>query len=155
MRGYAAIGLVNPKCGQNVGSVLRAAGCYNASLVIISGSRPDKYLGKMPTDTQKAWKHIPTIRVNDVLEAVPYGCVPIAVDLIEGAKSLVAFTHPERAYYIFGPEDGTLGKSITEKCAHTIMVPTTHCMNLAAAVNVVLYDRMAKQPISSNTAAKP
>ncbi len=34
MRGYAAIGLDNPKTPANMGSVLRAAGCYQASLVV-------------------------------------------------------------------------------------------------------------------------
>lgn len=28
-RGFAAVGLVNPKTRENVGSVLRAAGCYD------------------------------------------------------------------------------------------------------------------------------
>jgi tRNA(Leu) C34 or U34 (ribose-2'-O)-methylase TrmL len=32
MRGYAAIGLDNPKCSENVGSALRACGVYGASM---------------------------------------------------------------------------------------------------------------------------
>jgi tRNA(Leu) C34 or U34 (ribose-2'-O)-methylase TrmL len=53
--------------------------------------------------------------------------------------------HPERAFYVFGPEDGTLGTRHLSKCVRKIMVPTKFCMNLAATVNVVLYDRLAKQ----------
>jgi len=145
MRGYSAIGLVNPKTGSNVGSTLRAAGCYDASLVVISGTRPDYYMGRLATDTQKAYRRIPTLRVPDVFDAIPYDCIPIAVDLLPNARNLVEFTHPERAFYIFGPEDGTLGKAITDRCKFAVQVPTTYCMNLAATVNVVLYDRLAKQ----------
>lgn len=145
MRGFAAIGLVNPKYRENVGSVLRAAGCYGAALVAIAGNRPDMYMGRICTDTQKTFRHIPTLRVADVFDAIPYDCIPIAVDLLPHAKSLFDFRHPERAFYIFGPEDGTLGSAITARCEYTVQVPTRYCMNLAATVNVVLYDRAAKQ----------
>jgi tRNA(Leu) C34 or U34 (ribose-2'-O)-methylase TrmL len=143
-RGYSAVGLVNPKCGANVGSVLRAAGCYDAALVVIAGSRPDYYMGRLATDTQKAYRRIPTLRVADVFDAVPYDCIPIAVDLLPDARSLFDFQHPERAFYIFGPEDGTLGKAVTDRCKYAVQIPTHYCMNLAATVNVLLYDRAAK-----------
>jgi tRNA(Leu) C34 or U34 (ribose-2'-O)-methylase TrmL len=144
-RGFAAVGLVNPKTRENVGSILRAAGCYGVSLVVISGTRPDHYMGRINTDTQKAYRHIPTLRVQDVFEAVPFDCIPIAVDLLPNARSLVDFQHPERAFYIFGPEDGTLGNAVTDRCKFSLQVPTRYCMNLAACVNVILYDRLAKQ----------
>lgn len=144
-RGYSAVALVNPKSRENVGSVLRAAGCYDVSLVVIGGMRPDKYMGRIQTDTQKAYRHIPTLRVPEVFDAIPYDCVPVAVELLPDAKSLVNFTHPERAFYILGPEDGTLGHAITDRCKHKVQVPTKFCMNLAATANVVLYDRLAKQ----------
>ena len=73
-----------------------------------------------------------------------YDCVPVAVDILPGARCLTTYVHPERAFYIFGPEDGTLGEVITKWCRDVVYVPTAFCMNLAAAVNVVLYDRMAK-----------
>lgn len=145
MRGFAAVALVNPKSRENVGSALRAAGCYDASLVVIGGARPDHFMGRINTDTQKAYRHIPTLRVPEVFDALPYDCVPVAVDLLPHAKSLVNFVHPERAFYIFGPEDGTLGKAITDRCKYAVQVPTNFCMNLAATVNVILYDRLAKQ----------
>jgi tRNA(Leu) C34 or U34 (ribose-2'-O)-methylase TrmL len=144
-RGFAAVGLVNPKCRENVGSVLRAAGCYESSLVVIAGMRPDHFMGRIATDTQKAYRTIPTLRVPDVFDAIPFDCVPVCVELLDESKSIVNFVHPERAFYIFGPEDGTLGRAITSRCKVCIQVPTLFCMNLAATVNVVLYDRLAKQ----------
>lgn len=141
-RGYAAIGLHMPKTPANVGSVLRAVGCYDAALVISSGLR----YRRSATDTQKTYRHIPFLEgVENLMDNIPFDCIPIAVDLLDDAKSLVDFKHPERAFYVFGPEDGTLGKSITDRCKYKIYIPTSYCMNLAATVNVVLYDRMVKQ----------
>lgn len=143
-RGFAVVALVNPKTPANIGGVMRAAGCYGVQLVVLGGPRPEK-LSRINTDTQKAWRHIPHIMVDDVLDAIPYGCVPIAVDLLPDARPLPRYTHPERAFYIFGAEDATLGKSVTDRCRDKIYVPTHRCMNLAAAVNVILYDRLVKR----------
>lgn len=143
-RGYSVIALDNPKCLANLGGALRAAQCYQASLVIIGGARMQRISG-LVTDTMKTYRHIPVLRVDDVMEHIPYDCVPVAVDLVEGAKDLRVYVHPERAFYIFGPEDGTLGARVLSKCRDKVMIPTNGCMNLAATVNVVLYDRLAKQ----------
>jgi tRNA(Leu) C34 or U34 (ribose-2'-O)-methylase TrmL len=85
------------------------------------------------------------MHANDLRDVIPYGSIPVAVDLVDGAISLPQYYHPERAFYIFGPEDGTLGDSVLSWCRDRIMVPTDYCMNLAATVNVVLYDRMVKR----------
>ncbi|MGL4447908.1 MAG: TrmH family RNA methyltransferase, partial [Shewanella sp.] len=66
------------------------------------------------------------------------------VDLIDGATPLPEFVHPPRAFYIFGPEDGTLDPATFAGVRHVVYVPTHGCMNLAASVNVILYDRSAK-----------
>lgn len=152
MRGYAAIGLHQPKCAANVGGAMRAVSCYGASLVVLGGERPKRVM-RAATDTTKAWRHVPTVYLPHVLDGIPYDCVPIAVDLVPGARDLPSFTHPERAYYIFGPEDGTLGSDIVSRCAHAVQVPMHGCMNLAAAVNVVLYDRLAKSSAMLRRAA--
>lgn len=140
-RGYAAIGLIQPKDHNNIGSVLRAAWVYDAAMVVTTGRR---YI-EASTDTMKGHRHFPLINVDDLFSVIPFGCVPIAVDLIEGAIPLPEYNHPERAFYIFGPEDGTLGKQVTDRCRNIIAVSTRGCMNLAASVNVVLYDRAAKR----------
>jgi tRNA(Leu) C34 or U34 (ribose-2'-O)-methylase TrmL len=140
-RGYAAIGLHHPKTPSNVGSVLRAAHCYGAAIVAKSGQR----YRSSATDTMKSYRHLPLLQVDDLFSIVPHDCVPVAVDLLQGARDLTTYIHPERAFYIFGPEDGTLGREITERCRDRVFVPTAFCMNLAASVNVVLYDRHAKQ----------
>lgn len=140
MSGYSCIGLHLPKDPKNIGSVLRAMSCYQAKFTAISGTR----FKKSSTDTPKAWRSHPVFEVKDLRTIIPYDCVPVAVDLIEGAISLPEYKHPRRAFYIFGPEDGTLTPKVTDWCRDIIFIPTAHCMNLAATVNVVLYDRLAK-----------
>lgn len=144
MRGYSAIGLHNPKTPANVGSVLRAAQCYGVSMVALTGLRASKNYVRAATDPQKAYRHIPVLTVENLGHIIPYDCVPVAVELLEEAVSLYDYKHPERAFYVFGPEDGTLGRSVTSWCRDTIMIPTNYCMNLAATVNVILYDRALK-----------
>jgi len=139
-RGYSAIGLFNPKTPTNVGSALRACACYGASMLAMTG---DRFHGA-PTDTFKTYKHIPLLQVNNLYDVIPYDCVPVAVDLIDSATNLIDYKHPERAFYVFGPEDGTLEKQVLSWCRNVIYIPTLGCMNLAATVNVILYDRMVK-----------
>lgn len=139
--GYAAIGLNMPKCDANVGGALRAAHCYAASLVAISGRR----YRPQATDTTKAYRSIPVIRVDgNILELCPYDCIPVAVEFLQQSIPLPSFVHPRRAFYLFGAEDQTLPKNLLERCKFTVHVPTAYCMNLAATVNVVLYDRLSK-----------
>jgi len=140
-RGYACIGLDNPKNSINVGAVLRAAGIYGAAFVATTGQR----YKRSATDTMKHYRHIPLLHPDSLWDVIPFDCVPIAVDLIEGAIPLPEYVHPQRAFYIFGAEDNTLGERITSWCRDIVYIPTAGCMNLAATVNVVLYDRLAKQ----------
>ena len=141
MRGFAAIGLQNPKSPVNIGAVLRACGCYEASLLVTTGTR---YHRTAP-DTGAAYRHLPLLQVEDLHDAVPFDCVPIAVDILPDAVPLPHYHHPERAFYIFGPEDGTLGKAVTSWCRDIVYIPTIRCLNLAMTVNTVLYDRMSKR----------
>ncbi|KKM74166.1 hypothetical protein LCGC14_1403010 [marine sediment metagenome] len=140
MRGYACVGLDYPKTAANIGSALRAVGVYGAAMMAISGRR---YKGSI-LDTLKEHRHTPLIHTEDLRLVIPYDCIPVAVDLIEGATPLPEYKHPERAFYIFGAEDATLGERVLSYCRDVIYIPTNGCMNLAATVNVVLYDRLCK-----------
>lgn len=64
--------------------------------------------------------------------------------LEEGAIPLPDYQHPDNAVCVFGPEDGTISQAIIDRVDAVVYVPTVDCMNLAASVNVVLYDRLAK-----------
>ncbi len=138
-----AVGLVNPKSPENVGMVLRAAGCYKADKVFYTGERYNR-ARQFFTDTKKVHEKIPIECVDNLLTVVPENAKIVAVELIEGAMPLVYFEHPAQAYYIFGPEDGSLSQEILDASDFVVYIPTVGCLNLAATVNVVLYDRLAK-----------
>lgn len=139
----ASIGLINPKSPTNVGGVLRAAGCYDAQQVFFTGKR---YLNaqKFHTDTKNVVQRIPLTATDNLASSKPEGAKVVVIELIEGATPLPEFTHPENAFYVFGPEDGSVPKDVLKWCDEVVYIPTIGCMNLAATCNVVLYDRLAK-----------
>jgi tRNA(Leu) C34 or U34 (ribose-2'-O)-methylase TrmL len=55
------------------------------------------------------------------------------------------FEHPADATYVFGPEDGNVPKGALSVCHRFVSIPSHHCLNLAAAVYTVLYDRVVKR----------
>lgn len=141
-RGFSIIGLYRPKFAENVGAVLRAAHCYGVTQVNVAGGRP--VWRKSGLNTPKYERHAPLFFVSDLLSYVPEDTKIVCVDLVPGAQPLPAFQHPKRAIYLFGPENGTLSGAQTDRADAVVYVPTRQCMNLAACVNVVLYDRMTK-----------
>ena len=142
------IGLVNPKTPVNVGGIMRASGCYGVDGVFYTGRRYELAARsgavQYHVDTKDAGERIPLTGVTSLLAAIPAGTQLICVDLVVGATPLPEFVHPAKAFYVFGPEDGTIGQEIIDKADAVVYVPTVGCMNLAASVNVLLYDRLAK-----------
>ncbi len=143
----ATLGLTNPKSPTNVGSIMRASGCYQVDAVFFSGNRY-AHAAKYHTDTKNALANIPLTQTQDLLDSVPQEAKIVCVDLVEGATPLPDFQHPENAFYIFGPEDGTIEQRVIDAADFVTYIPTIGCMNLAATVNVVLYDRLAKATTS-------
>lgn len=139
------IGLTDPKSPSNVGAVMRAAGCFGAEAVRYTGVRYAR-AAKFHTDTHQAAREIPLTSVDSLLDNLEPDFKVICVDLIEGAIPLPEFIHPAQALYIFGPEDGTISQDVIDQADAVVYMPTTGCMNLAASVNVLLYDRLAKSP---------
>ena len=138
------LAIINPKSPQNMGSILRAAGCYQAQSIRYTGERYARAKA-FSTDTKNVHLNIPVNQAPKVIDPIiDKHLTKVAIELVEGATPLPLFKHPEEALYIFGPEDGTLKKEITELCEDVVYIPTEGCMNLAATVNVVLYDRLAK-----------
>lgn len=141
------IGLCNPKNPTNVGAVMRAAGCFQVDAVFYTGER---YLraARFNTDTKDVSSKIPLTGVDALLDDVPAHLKIVCVEFAEGAQPLPAFQHPDNAIYIFGPEDGTLQQDVIDRADAVVYVPTLGSLNLAAVVNVVLYDRMAKSTLT-------
>ena len=137
------IGLTDPKSPSNVGAVMRAAGCYQADEVRYTGVRYAR-AAKFHTDTKDVSRKIPLNAAESLIDNLNSKQKIICVDLVEGAIPLPEFVHPKNAIYIFGPEDGTIAQAVIDRADAVVYVPTVGCMNLAASVNVLLYDRLAK-----------
>ncbi len=137
------IGLSNPKSPANVGAVMRAAGCFGVDAVYYTGKRFER-AAKYSTDTKDISQKIPLTVVDNLLDTVPAGVKVVCVEIVEGAIPLSDYQHPERALYLFGPEDGTLSQATIDAADAVVYVPTVGCLNLAASVNILLYDRQAK-----------
>ncbi|MEH6591619.1 MAG: RNA methyltransferase [Halioglobus sp.] len=142
-----SIGLSNPKSPVNVGLVMRAAGCFQADSVFYTGERYDR-AAPFNTDTQNASLSIPLTWVPNLPGDVDDDTQIVCVELVEGAVALPAFQHPGKALYIFGPEDGTIQQKVIDQAHSVVFIPTIGSLNLAAAVNVMLYDRLSKMPVS-------
>lgn len=143
-RGYGCVALDSPTDTVNVGHTLRASLCFNARMVIIGNAAEGLNVQRLKTDPGRAYKHVPVLQVDDIFEALPEDCTPVAVELTDDAVDLTTFVHPERACYIFGPENGSVSESVLERCAIKVKIPTVMSLNLGMTVNIVLYDRAAK-----------
>ena len=143
----SCIGLLNPKSPENVASVLRAAGNYRVNSVFYTGIRYPRAAKLNPCTvdmSRKVSKDIALTGVENLIDDTPDDLDIVCIEFAENAIALPAYQHPRDALYIFGPEDGTISQNIIDRANAVVYVPTVGCMNLAATVNVVLYDRLAK-----------
>ena len=144
-----AIALVDPKFPHNVGAAVRAASCYGIRQVWFSGSRVQLRGARgyrLPREERMRGYMDVELRQSDAFfDAFPRDVVPVAIEVRSNSESLIDFEHPEHALYVFGAEDGSLGKAVLRHCHRFVIIPTRHCTNLSAAVYTVLYDRHAKR----------
>lgn len=142
-----AVAMINPKNPYNVGAALRAASCFGIKQVWFSGDRVKlglKGAKRLPREERmKGYRDVELRSYDHILDQFE-GVVPVAVELRPNAESLQKFEHPDNALYVFGPEDGSIPQSILKDCHRFVVIPTRHCVNLAAAVYLVLYDRLVK-----------
>ncbi len=141
------VGLINPKSPENVGSVMRAAGNFGVDSILYTGERYSiaSKLGPYSVYTsRKVGQNIPLIKAINMIDELPEGLKLVCIEFAEDAIPLPEYQHPDCAIYIFGPEDGSISQKLIDKADAVVYVPTQGCMNLAASVNVVLYDRSAK-----------
>lgn len=126
---------------------MRAASCFGAKQVWWTGNRVRLDTGeRLPREERlKGYKQVEQIQFDYPFEQFPRGCTPIAIELVEdNYEWLPMMEHPEKAIYVFGPEDGSIPSVLRRHCHRFVRIPTYHCTNLAAAIYLVLYDRMFK-----------
>lgn len=146
--------LVNPKYPHNVGNAFRACAALGVTKLYVTGQRAQwEYTGKgqrLPREERmRSYKEkVEIIRCEKPFDDLDTGVVPVAVEISPTAEPLALFRHPDNACYVFGPEDGGIPKPIRALCHRFVILPTNHCLNLAASVNWVLGDRRVKRQLS-------
>ncbi len=155
-----AVALINPRSDINVGNVLRACSCFGAQQLWWTGNRVSLDIRKgyrLPREERmKGYRDVESFHSDDRLfDYFPAEVTPVAVELTTNSENLFLFEHPEHALYVFGPEDGSLPKWVRLNCHRFLMIPSKHCLNLAAAVNVVLAFRSYQRTMSGNEPLRP
>lgn len=154
-----AVVMINPKYPHNVGAAVRAASNFGIKQILYTGNRvsmtPTKEYRLPREERMKGYKDVTLIQNDYPFDLFEKGVVPIAIEVRENTESLYSFEHPDNAIYVFGPEDGSIPQVMMRFCHRVVSIPTAHCLNLAAAVNVVLYDRGMKEYMNGKRPALP
>ena len=140
--------LIDPKYVHNIAAAIRAASCFDVTRLVWTGARIDlSPLERLPREERMkgykdvAWTHD---KLDKPFRFFRSNVIPVCVELLEHSEPLTTFEHPYNAVYVFGPEDGGIPQVVRRLCYRFVHIQSNHCLNLAAAVNVVLHDRKAK-----------
>lgn len=142
--------LINTKYIHNIAAAIRAASCFGVTRLIWTGSRVDPSpLDRLPREERmKGYRDVQWSRHTRPFEQFKSNVIPVCVELMENSEPLTTFAHPDNAVYVFGPEDGGVPQAYRCLCHRFVHIQAHHCLNLAAAINVVLHDRKSKRQLS-------
>ena len=139
--GYLGIGIYNGKRTHNFGALIRTARVFGASFVFSVGHRNPQEQSSVGAELTLPTLHFETMA--QFVGSIPVNAHLVCVELVAGALDIRTYTHPPRAVYLLGPEDGALPASILRQ-HDTLLLPGAYPLNVAMAATVVLYDRIAK-----------
>lgn len=148
MKPYAvpAAVLTRVKYPHNLAAAIRACSCFGVPTLMWTGSRFAFTDGeRLPREERmKGYADVKVYAEDRPFDRLPAGVTPVCVELLPGSQPMNEFEHPENACYVFGPEDGHVPQAFRALCHRFVYIPSNHCLNLSAALNVVLYDRVVK-----------
>lgn len=148
--------LIDPKFPHNVGATIRACSCFGVESLVWTGARIElsKYQRLPREERMKGYKSVHF--VNHARPFELFGDVtPVCVEVYENSEPLTTFVHPENAVYVFGPEDGKVPQVVRCLCHRFVHIPSHFCLNLSAAVNVVLSHRLMSRQLSGTEPLLP
>jgi len=140
--------LIDPKFSHNVGATIRACSCFGIESLVWTGSRIElsKYERLPREERMKGYKSVQFSSHQRPFDLFA-DFTPVCVEVHEQSEPLTTFEHPEDGVYIFGPEDGSVPQVIRRLCHRFVHIPAHHCLNLSAAVNVVLAHRLMSRQV--------
>ncbi len=153
-----AVVLCNPKYPHNVAGILRACSSFGIPTLRWTGHRIniDTELGeRLPREERmKGYRDVEWRRNDRPFDEFGHREYHVVgIELVPNAESLTHFEHycidghaynPGNVVYVFGPEDGSIPQAVRCLCHRFVAIPSYHCLNLSAAVNCVLADRVMK-----------
>ena len=148
--------LIDPKFPHNVGATVRACSCFGVGWLVWTGSRIElaRYERLPREERMKGYR-----RVQFFNHPRPFDLVgrstPVCVEVRESSEPLTFFDHPDDAIYVFGPEDGSVPAGIRRHCHRFLHIPAHFCLNLSAAVNVVLCHRLISRQLAGKEPILP
>ena len=149
--------LINPKYPHNVGAAIRACSCFDVNSLVWTGDRvnPAKYERLPREERMKGYQRVDFRRWDRPFDLFPETRVPVSVEVFDNSEPLTTFEHPENAVYVFGPEDGFVPQVVRRLCHRFVHIPAHFCLNLSAAVNVVLAHRLMSRQLSGKRSILP
>ena len=165
-KGHFAIGIVQAKSADNVGTLWRSAYQLGASFIFTVARRYREQQEPAPAgrtraragDTLDVPSRMPLLELDDwssfVQHCSPQGAEWVAVEM--GGVPLDQFEHPRNAVYLLGSEDWGLPSSIARECQHVVSLSSERfaSYNVASAGAIVMYDRLAKERAVEKAAAE-
>ena len=150
---YAAIGVVDAKSEENVGTLWRSAYQLGAQFIFTVSRR---YVPQR-SDTLRVPTRLPLLHFDDwhaFASAAPAGATLVAVEM--GGTPLDEFDHPENAVYLLGSEDNGMPPRVLEACGACVALSAERyaSYNVAMAGSIILYDRLAKQNQKTRSTAE-
>lgn len=141
--------LIDPKFPHNVGATIRACSCFGVESLVWTGSRIElsKYERLPREERMKGYKSVHFINHARPFELFR-DVTPVCVEVYENSEPLTTFVHPESAVYVFGPEDGKVPQVVRRLCHRFVHIPSHFCLNLSAAVNVMLAHRLMSRQLA-------
>lgn len=139
--------LTRVKYPYNLAAAIRAAACFGGDAVLWTGGRFHFADGeRLPREERmKGYRHVTVEETERPFDRLRGLVTPVCVEITPASMPLTEFVHPDRAAYVFGPEDGHVPQSFRGLCHSFVHIPAHHCLNLAAAINVVLFHRLMQR----------
>lgn len=139
--------MINPKHVVNVAAMIRNCASFDVSTLCYTGDRIDLPTGRkgdrLPRqERMREYETVQVIHHDFPLHLFSDKITPIAVEIMRDAIPLPYFAHPEQGVYVLGPEDGSIPTGMRAACHAFVQIPSLHCLNVAQAGGIVLYDRI-------------